>query len=62
MHHPLARYDVPTVELLDRLADAPLPFGLRAPAGRPGVFEDVFFDTPDAALERVRAAFDRLAR
>ncbi|MGH7699463.1 MAG: CYTH domain-containing protein, partial [Gemmatimonadales bacterium] len=46
------RFDVSTIELLNRLAEEPPPLGLRAgPLGQ-SFHRDVYFDTPDEALAR----------
>jgi polyphosphate kinase len=46
------RCDVPSLDLLTRLAGEPLPHGLRAGRESKTYFRDVYFDTADGSLER----------
>ena len=46
------RCDVPSLDLLTRLAGEPLPHGLRAGRESKTYFRDVYYDTADGSLER----------
>ena len=46
------RFDVTSPELLHRLAGGPLPLGLRGTRGARSAHRDIYFDTPDDALQR----------
>ncbi len=46
------RCDVPSLDLLTRLAGEPLPHGLRPGPASKTFFRDVYFDTADGSLER----------
>ncbi len=46
------RLEVPSAEVLHRLADAALPLGLKAGRAKRGFHRDIYLDTPDGELQR----------